>query len=318
MKDLLFIYNPNSGQQMIGDYMNWIINYLSSEGYLGSFYATQESGDARKIVEKIGKNFEKIMVSGGDGTLDEVISGAVKANISPEISYVPTGSTNDFAKSLNISSDIKEATQMAVNAKSKLVDVGKIDDKYFVYVAAFGTISEVSFNTDQDLKNIFGRSAYVFEGLRKALPLQTMDSYHAEVFFDDEKIEGDFVHFMVTNSFSVGGFSNILGNNVGLDDGIFELTIIKKPKSLTDLNKIVSALSNKKENDMVILRQASSFRVKTDREVSWSLDGEYGGVSLDARIDILKKRISIKTGLEDWKSLEMWYNIQSTFTKTSK
>lgn len=299
MKELLFIYNPNSGQQMIGDYMNWIINFLSSKGYVASFYATQKSGDARELVVKIGKNYDRIMVAGGDGTLDEVISGAVKAGLSPEFAYVPTGSTNDFAKNLNISTDIKEATRMAVKAKSKLVDVGKIDDKYFVYVAAFGTISEVSFNTDQDLKNIFGRSAYVFEGLRKALPIQSMDAYHAQVFFDEEEIEGDFVHFMVTNSYSVGGFTNILGDNVGLDDGIFELTMVRKPKSLADFNKIISALTTKKENEMVILRQASTFRIKTDKEVSWSLDGEYGGSSLDAKIEIIKKRISIKTGLKD-------------------
>lgn len=299
MKKLLFIYNPNSGQQTIGDYMHWIIDYLSAEGYLSSIYATQKKGDCRDLVEKYGKNFDKIMVSGGDGTLDEAISGALKAGINPEFSYLPTGSTNDFAKSINISSDIKEAMEVAIDGESRLVDVGKIDDKYFVYVAAFGTISEVSFNTDQDLKNIFGRSAYVFEGLRKALPIQTMDAYEAKVYLDGEVIEGDFIHFMVTNSYSVGGFTRILGDNIGLDDGIFELTLIKKPKNITDINKIVTALSNKKENDMVTLRQASSFRVKTKRPVAWSLDGEYGGTSHDAQIDILKKRICIKTGLID-------------------
>lgn len=299
MKDLLFVYNPNSGQQIITDYISWIVDFLSAKGYLVTSYATQQAGDARRLVEELGYKFDRIMVSGGDGTLDEVISGALKAGISPSFSYLPTGSTNDFARSLEIPLDIKDATELAISDSTKEIDIGKIDDKYFVYVAAFGTISDVSFNTDQDLKNIFGRSAYVFEGLRKALPLQSMDANHAIIDFDDEEIEGDFVHFMVTNSYSVGGFTNIISENVGLDDGIFELTMVKKPNSLSDLNKIVSALTNRKENEMVILRQASSFRIRTDKEIAWSLDGDYGGSSKDAKIEILKKRICIKNGLKD-------------------
>lgn len=299
MKKILFVYNPNSGQQAIADHISWIVDYFSENGYLVTIYATQESGDCRKIVGEIGGDFERIVVSGGDGTLDEAISGAVKAGINPRFAYIPTGSTNDFAKSLEIPLDIEEATKIAISDNIKDIDVGKIDDKYFVYVAAFGTLSDVSFNTDQDLKNIFGRSAYVFEGLKKALPFQSMDSNHVIVNFDDVEIEGDFVHFMVTNSYSVGGFTNILSENVGLDDGVFELTMVKKPNNLTDINKIVQALSNKEENEMVILRQASSFRVRTDNEVAWSLDGDYGGSSTDATIEILNKRISIKNGLKD-------------------
>lgn len=299
MKKILFVYNPNSGQQAIADHISWIVDYFSENGYLVTIYATQESGDCRKIVGEIGGDFERIVVSGGDGTLDEAISGAVKAGINPRFAYIPTGSTNDFAKSLEIPLDIEEASKIAISDNIKDIDVGKIDDKYFVYVAAFGTLSDVSFNTDQDLKNIFGRSAYVFEGLKKALPFQSMDSNHVIVNYDDVEIEGDFVHFMVTNSYSVGGFTNILSENVGLDDGVFELTMVKKPNNLTDINKIVQALSNKEENEMVILRQASSFRVRTDNEVAWSLDGDYGGSSTDATIEILNKRISIKNGLKD-------------------
>lgn len=297
MKELLFVYNPNSGQQTISDYISWIVDYFSKNGYLVTIYATQASGDCRKIVSEIGHKFERIVVSGGDGTLDEAISGAVKAGISPRFAYIPTGSTNDFAKSLNIPLDIKEASKIAISDNIKDIDIGQIDDKYFVYVAAFGTLSDISFNTDQDLKNIFGRSAYVFEGLKKALPFQTMDANKVKVELDGEEIGGDFVHFMVTNSYSVGGFTNILGDNVGLDDGIFELTMIKKPNSIAEINKIVNALTNKKENEMVIMRQAKSFRVVTDRQVSWSLDGEYGGSSTDAKIEILNKRIAIKNGL---------------------
>ncbi|WP_243343986.1 YegS/Rv2252/BmrU family lipid kinase [Anaerococcus sp. AGMB09787] len=297
MKNILFIYNPNSGQQKLAEHLPEIINYLSSKGLLASVYATQDVGDGRKVVQKYGKDYEKIIVSGGDGTLDEIISGALKSDSDPIFAYIPTGSTNDFASSLEISLDIEEATTMAVEGQADPIDVGKIDDKYFVYVAAFGTISDVSFNTDQGIKNVFGRSAYVFEGLRKALPLQNMDSYQTEVEIDGELIEGDLVHFMITNSYSVGGFKNLMGNNVGLNDGIFELTMIKKPTGLADINKIVAGLTSKKENDMVIFRQGKSFKIKTDKPVAWALDGEYGGETSESQIEILKERIRIINGV---------------------
>ncbi|WP_311492708.1 acylglycerol kinase family protein [uncultured Anaerococcus sp.] len=149
MGKLLFIYNPNSGQRAINDKLSWIIEYLSSKGIFPTVYATQKSGDCREVVEKYGQYFEEILISGGDGTLDEAVSGALKADIDPVISYIPTGSTNDFSKTINISSDIEKATKTAVRGKVKRIDVGKIDDKYFVYVAAFGALSYISFSTDQ-------------------------------------------------------------------------------------------------------------------------------------------------------------------------
>ena len=299
MKQALFIYNPNSGQQEIIDYIHWIVNFFSSKGYLTSIYATQRAGEARKIVEKIGKSFSYILVSGGDGTLDEVISGSIKAGLSPTFGYIPTGSTNDFAKSLNIPNDIAWASRIALRGREDLLDIGKFDEKYFVYVAAFGTISDVSYNTDQDLKNIFGRSAYVFEGLRQALPLSNLESYKTRISLDDEKLDLDLVHFMVTNSYSVGGFTGLFNENIGLDDGLFELTMIKKPNNISDINKIIQALTNRTENDMVIFRQSHKFLVETDRPVGWSLDGDFGGKKDKANIEILKQRIRIKNNIKD-------------------
>ena len=299
MKNALFIYNPNSGQKTINDQLSWIIDYLSEKEYLTSVYATQAPRDASKIISKYGENFEEIIVAGGDGTLDEAIAAISKAKIDPLISYIPTGSTNDFSKSLEIPTDIEKAVKLASRGSQKRIDIGQIDDKYFVYVAAFGSISDVSFNTDQDAKNIFGRSAYIIEGLKQALPLTNMTSYKMDVLVDDENISGDFIHFMVTNSVSVGGFTGITGDNVSLSDGIFELTMVRRPQSLADVNKIVSGLTNREENDMLIFRQGSHFEVKTDQKVSWSLDGEYGGTSTFAKIDALKEKVRMRTGIRD-------------------
>lgn len=299
MKNALFIYNPNSGQKTINNQLSWIIDYLSEKEYLTSVYATQAPRDASKIISKYGENFEEIIVAGGDGTLDEAIAAISKAEIDPLISYIPTGSTNDFSKSLKIPTDIEKAVKLASRGSQKRIDIGQIDDKYFVYVAAFGSISDVSFNTDQDAKNIFGRSAYIIEGLKQALPLTNMTSYKMDVLVDDENISGDFIHFMVTNSVSVGGFEGITGDNVSLSDGIFELTMVRRPQSLADVNKIVSGLTNREENDMLIFRQGSHFEVKTDQKVSWSLDGEYGGTSTFAKIDALKEKVRMRTGIRD-------------------
>ncbi|WP_044565889.1 diacylglycerol/lipid kinase family protein [Anaerococcus provencensis] len=299
MKNALFIYNPNSGQKTINDQLSWIIDYLSEKEYLTSVYATQAPRDASKIISKYGENFQEIIVAGGDGTLDEAIAAISKAEIDPLISYIPTGSTNDFSKSLEIPTDIEKAVKLASRGDQKRIDIGQIDDKYFVYVAAFGSISDVSFNTDQDAKNIFGRSAYIIEGLKQALPLTNMTSYKMDVLVDDENINGDFIHFMVTNSVSVGGFTGITGDNVSLSDGIFELTMVRRPQSLADVNKIVSGLTNREENDMLIFRQGSHFEVKTNQKVSWSLDGEYGGTSTFAKIDALKEKVRMRTGIRD-------------------
>lgn len=298
MEKLLFIYNPNSGQRAITEKLSWIIEYLSSKGIFPTVYATQKSGDCREIVEKYGKDFENILISGGDGTLDEAVSGALKADIDPIISYIPTGSTNDFSKTVNISADIEKATKTAVRGKVKRIDVGKIDDKYFVYVAAFGALSDISFSTDQDVKNIMGRSAYIVEGIKKLLPIQSMASYKAEIEFDDEYVEGEFIHFMASNSISVGGF-NLFDGKAGLTDGLFEITLVKKPESIADLNKIIQSLSNGESSDMVIQRQAKNIRIKTEEEVSWSLDGEFGGKTTDCTIEVVGQRVNIKTGFLD-------------------
>lgn len=299
MKEALFIYNPTSGQKIMNSYLPWIVDYLSEREYLTSIYATQRSGDARDVIMSLGGRFDEIIVGGGDGTLDEVIEAVSKLNIDPLIGYIPTGSTNDFSKSLNIPSDIEKATKVATRGYQKRIDIGQIDDNYFVYVAAFGTIAEVSYNTGQDVKNIFGRSAYIFEGLKQTLPIVNIPTYKIEVSVDGVPIKGEFIHFMITNSVSVGGFVGITGAKVGLSDGIFELSMVRRPQSLSDINKIIFGLTNRKENDMLVLRQGSEFDIRTNKKVAWSLDGEYGGSTSHSKISVQQNKIRMRTGLRN-------------------
>lgn len=293
MKNLLFIYNPKSGKMQISQHMEKIINYYSKKGYFTTCYATQSAGDARLKVEEYGKDFNEIVVSGGDGTLDEVVSGALKANIEPIIGYIPTGSTNDFAKNLKIPTSIELAKNIAINGKIKNLDVGKLEDKFFTYVAAFGSIAQVSYETDQTMKNIFGRSAYIFEGMKS---ISNLKSYRVKVTIDDNIIEDEYIHGMVTNSVSVGGFKNIVGKNVGLDDGIFEIMLVKRPKNIIDLNQIIAGLTNHKENEFVSFKNGKKFKFETKEDLIWTLDGEYGGKTTNCDIEVLHKAVKLRIG----------------------
>ena len=293
MKKLLYIYNPMSGQKTIGNHLSEIVEYFSKKSYFPTVYATQKANDAREKVKEFSKEYDEILVSGGDGTLDEVVSGLLKSEEKSIIGYIPTGSTNDFSRSLKIPTDIKKATKLAINGETMDIDVGKFNSKFFTYVAAFGSIAQVSYETDQSMKNIFGRFAYILEGVKT---VSNLKAYKAKITIDDEVFEGEFIHFMATNSVSVGGFNNFYKKNIGLDDGIFEAVLIKKPKGLIELNQIIDGLRSKKENDNVIFRSGSVFKVEGDEKISWTLDGDYGGSYKKSEIKVLNRAVKMRCG----------------------
>lgn len=293
MKKLLYIYNPMSGQKTIGNHLSEIVEYFSKKSYFPTVYATQKANDAREKVKEFSKEYDEILVSGGDGTLDEVVSGLLKSEEKSIIGYIPTGSTNDFSRSLKIPTDIKKATKIAINGETMDIDVGKFNSKFFTYVAAFGSIAQVSYETDQSMKNIFGRFAYILEGVKT---VSNLKAYKAKITIDDEVFEGEFIHFMATNSVSVGGFNNFYKKNIGLDDGIFEAVLIKKPKGLIELNQIIDGLRSKKENDNVIFRSGSVFKVESDEKISWTLDGDYGGSYKKSEIKVLNRAVKMRCG----------------------
>lgn len=293
MKKLLYIYNPMSGQKTIGNHLSEIVEYFSKKSYFPTVYATQKANDAREKVKEFSKEYDEILVSGGDGTLDEVVSGLLKSEEKSIIGYIPTGSTNDFSRSLKIPTDINKATKLAINGETMDIDVGKFNSKFFTYVAAFGSIAQVSYETDQSMKNIFGRFAYILEGVKT---VSNLKAYKAKITIDDEVFEEEFIHFMATNSVSVGGFNNFYKKNIGLDDGIFEAVLIKKPKGLIELNQIIDGLRSKKENDNVIFRSGSVFKVESDEKISWTLDGDYGGSYKKSEIKVLNRAVKMRCG----------------------
>ena len=238
---VLFIFNPHSGKGLIRNYLLEIVDIMVKASYEVTIYTTQYQGDAISKVEKEAKNFDRIICSGGDGTLDEVVTGLIKSGVDIPVGYIPAGSTNDFANSLEIPKGMVEAAAVAVTDQRFPCDVGDFNGDTFVYVAAFGLFTEVSYQTSQELKNILGHVAYILEGAKS---LHDISSHKMQVEHDGVVIQDDFIYGMVTNSVSVGGFKGITGSDVHLDDGVFEVTLIKNPRNPIELNEILACLTS--------------------------------------------------------------------------
>ena len=186
---------------------------------------------------------------------------------------------------------MEEAARVAVNGTPFPCDVGGFNGDTFVYVAAFGLFTEVSYQTSQQMKNILGHAAYILEGAKH---LMDITSYRMKVSHDGEIIEDEFIYGMVTNSISVGGFKGISGPDVLLDDGLFEVTLIKNPKNPIELNKILAGLANREnDNELIYSFKTSEMHVESEEEVPWTLDGEFGGSHTDLTITNLSKQITI-------------------------
>ena len=192
------------------------------------------------------------------------------------IGYIPAGSTNDFAQSLKIPKNMLRAAEIAVSGRQFPCDVGVFNEDNFVYIAAFGLFTDVSYMTNQKLKNIFGHVAYILESAKR---LYDIPSYYLEVEVNGETIRDEFIYGMITNSVSVGGMKNMTGNNVKLDDGEFEVTLIRMPQNPIQLNEILSNLVMPKdiETPYIYTYKTDHIRLKCEDYVPWTLDGEFGG-----------------------------------------
>lgn len=274
-KRALFIVNPRSGKGLIKNYLLDIVDIFIKGGMDVTLYVTQKPQDAYETVKKRTGEFDLIACSGGDGTLDEVVTGMMESKQKCPIGYIPAGSTNDFASSLQLPMEMKEAASSIVANTPYLCDIGSFNGDYFVYIAAFGIFTDVSYQTNQDIKNVLGHLAYVLEGAKRIFNVQ---SYNLELEIGEEHIEGEFIYGMITNSESVGGFRNITGKNVRLDDGVFEVTLIKKPRNAIELQEIIASLLIREMDSKYILTyKAGHVWMKADRAIPWTLDGEFGG-----------------------------------------
>lgn len=291
MEKLLFIFNPHSGKALIKNKLLQIVDIMVKAGYEVTIYPTQAKEDARNVVQKNAKKYDLVVCSGGDGTLDETVSGMMLSEKKVPLGYIPAGSTNDFANSLKIPKDMIKAAKIAVSGKKFSCDVGSFNENTFVYVAAFGIFTEVSYKTSQEWKNILGHAAYILEGAKS---LHSISSYYIHVEYEDQVIEDEFIYGMITNSNSVGGFKNMTGKNVLLDDGVFEVTLIRKPKNPVELNEILASLTNLIDNtDLIYSFKSDKVTFLSEQEVPWTLDGEYGGSHQAVTIRNMQRALEI-------------------------
>lgn len=296
MKKLLFVYNPRAGKEMLKPRLSDVLDIFVKAGYEVTVHPTQAYRDAYYQIKEyeVGK-YDLIACSGGDGTIDEVATGMMKRremgkDVVP-VGYIPAGTTNDFAKSLHIPRKPLAAADNAVKGVPFPCDIGKFNDSVFVYIAAFGIFTDVSYETDQAVKNVLGHMAYILEGAKRIF---NIPSYKIKVEHDGEVIEDEFIFGMVTNSRSVGGFSNMVGKNIVFDDGLFEVTLIKTPKNPIALQEIIAALLI----EQVDTKHMYTFKTKkitfdSVEEIPWTLDGEFGGEQNYVEIENVQKAMEI-------------------------
>lgn len=274
-KRLLFILNPRSGKGQIKAYLADILDIMVKAGYEVTVHTTQCQGDATEKTIKEAENYDRIVCSGGDGTLDEVVTGMMVAPVKKPIGYIPAGSTNDFGNSLGIDKNMLNAARISVSDQLFPCDIGKFNSDSFVYVAAFGIFTEVSYATPQDLKNVLGHAAYIIEGAKQ---LRDITSFRMQVEYDGNVLYDEFIYGMITNSKSVGGFTGIIQGDIGLNDGVFEVTLIKMPRNPIELNEILAFMTGMiSDSSMVYSFQTSEIKLTSNEEVPWTLDGEFGG-----------------------------------------
>lgn len=291
-KKMLFVYNPKAGKAQIKNKLADILDIFAKADYEITIHPTQKAGEASQIVEHRREKYDLIVCSGGDGTLDEVVSGMMNSGTITPLGYIPAGSTNDFAQSHGLPRNMLKAAHIVVEGKDFACDVGRFNEDTFVYVAAFGLFTNVTYETAQDMKNIFGHMAYILQGVKS---LSAIPSYSMKITYDDQVIEDDFMLGMITNSVSVGGFKGITGKNVRLDDGVFEVTLIKRPKTIKALNDLILSLMNREfdADDMCFFR-TGKLVCEAQMPVAWTFDGENGGVQERVEIQNLCKSIIIR------------------------
>lgn len=292
MKKLMFIFNPRSGKEQIRGQLMGILDIFTKAGYDIHVHVTQSQRDCVEWVKDYADRMDVLVVSGGDGTLNEAVTGMMNLERLPLLGYIPAGSTNDFAASLGLPKSMQEAAADIVEGSPYPIDIGRFcKDQYFVYIAGFGAFTEVSYLTPQDKKNWLGHNAYVLEGVKSLAGLKPR---HMRVEWDDQVLEEDFVFGMVTNTISVGGFKGLVNQSVALNDGEFEVLLIRMPRTPVDLTNIINYMFLKEEpNEYVYKFKTRAIRMVSDAPVDWVLDGEFGGSRTEVEIVNLQKKIRI-------------------------
>ena len=290
-KEVLFIYNPSSGKAVASQLISETVQLLCENNCRVTVYAIGENLGAEQVLLEEDGKFTNIICCGGDGTLNHTINGIMQMEHKPLLTYIPTGSTNDFASSLGISRDVSDAVNAVVNSRPYYYDIGKFGNTYFNYIAAFGAFTEVSYSTSQIQKNYLGHAAYVIEGIRH-LPI---GQYHTvTVTHEGETFTDDYIYGSVSNSTSVGGMSIPVKDEILMNDGLFEVILIKAPKTILDLQSIIAALLIQNfDSQFIQYFKTNNIHFEFVKETPWTLDGEFGGNVTSTEISVINQAIPL-------------------------
>lgn len=295
-KQLLFIINPVSGRLKARSAVFDMLENICGAGYMPTVALTEYRGHARELAASAAaRGYSQIICCGGDGTLNEVISGVISSGSGNDmpIGYIPAGSTNDFAASIGIPTDLAAAAEAAAGGGEASFDIGKFgEDRYFTYIASFGAFTAASYSAPQSVKNNMGHLAYVLEGIKDFFNIKPI-----KVMCEDGKrvYRGDYIFGGVTNSLSVGGLVKLSRDMVGLNDGVFEVILIKRPKNVDEFNQIVQALlTSNLKCKMIDFFRASHVRFRLPEDTVWTLDGERAECGGKVELRVLHNAIKLK------------------------
>ena len=297
---ILLIYNPKAGRGLFLHHLPSIIDLFTKAGFAVEVYPTQAGGDAEAKIRNLKDDYYMIVPAGGDGTLDEVVTGLVRSGRNIPIGYIPVGTTNDYASSLGLSLNVMEAAGSVVAGRPTPVDIGIFNQNHvFIYVAAFGLFTDVAYQTNQDLKNMLGHAAYLIEATKR---LADLKAWKMHVSAEGISLDEEYIFGMVTNSTSIGGIRNITGNEVLLDDGEFEVTLVRNPRNILEMQEIVgSLLLGNYDTKLIDYFKTDSLSLECGQMIPWTFDGEYGGEYTSVNIENRKR--SVELILEKGKSL---------------
>ena len=299
MKKLFLVMNPCSGKKRANKVLAEIIDVFNRADYEVTAYMTAARGDATRAAAARAADFDRIVCIGGDGTLSETVNGLAQLKRPPAVGYISGGTTNDVGFSLHLPFEMNRAAETAVRGQPMPWDIGLFNgDRYFCYVAAFGLFTEVTYATDQQAKNALGRTAYLLQGARS---LSSVKSTHITLDCDGQTIEDDYILFMMSNTVSVGGFRTVFSELPRLDDGLFEVLLVKRPRTLEDLNHVTNILLQLEsvdeiDSEFITVLRGKKVRIRTDHPVAWTIDGEYGGETTDVAIEVCPQMLTIMTG----------------------
>ena len=291
MRKLLLLVNPNAGQRRINKALTEVIAVFNEGGCEVTVFLTTGPGSGTRIVEDRAKDYDLVVCAGGDGTLNETITGLLRSGADCPIGYIPCGSTNDFAATLKLSMDPVQAARDIMMGRPEQYDLGRWGERYFTYIASFGAFTRVSYSTPQNLKNTLGHLAYVLSGITE---IPQIRSIPMSLELDGEKVEGKYLFGAVSNSTSVGGVFTLDPHLVDLHDGKFEVILVRLPHDPAELAQCVAALQNHTYDCAAItFRSVSHLTVHQSASLVWTLDGERAEGAEEIQIENLHRAIRL-------------------------